>query len=239
MSATDSLWPSCDPDGSRYVTWAPWSKAATSNADLVRVEVFSKIRAISLPSSRFALGAGVLGDLHRLGELQQVPQLARLEVDLLQEAAVAQVEHRRYSSSRWATQNARSARRRYGGAGWAVPTRQRVVADAVAAIEDHPLQGGPRPLVASARSGDSSAIWRERVDPVSAAGQNGEPDIVATDLVEYLIVEVPDLAALASLVPALVELVENRQDPDPRPRRAWRRMRTVTSPRSSSMPSRA
>ena len=28
------------------------------------------------------------------------------------------------------------------------------------------------------------------------------------DLVEYLIVEVPDLSALSSLVPALVELVE-------------------------------
>ena len=34
-----------------------------------------------------------------------------------------------------------------------------------------------------------------------------EPDTVAADLVEYLIVEVPDLGALASLVPALVELV--------------------------------
>ena len=36
-----------------------------------------------------------------------------------------------------------------------------------------------------------------------------ESDTVASDLVEYLIVEVPDLDALASLVPALVELVEN------------------------------
>ena len=34
-------------------------------------------------------------------------------------------------------------------------------------------------------------------------------DTVAADLVEYLIVEVPDLGALASLVPALVELVES------------------------------
>ena len=39
------------------------------------------------------LGAGVLGDLQRLGELQQEPQLLRLEVDLLEEASVAQVEH--------------------------------------------------------------------------------------------------------------------------------------------------
>ena len=45
-------------------------------------------------------------------------------------------------------------------------------------------------------------------------------DTVAADLIEYLIVEVPDLDALASLVPALVELVATRQDPDPRPRRA-------------------
>src|SRR5262249_50123974 len=36
-----------------YVTWAPWSNDATSKAERVRVEVFSKIKAISLPSSRF------------------------------------------------------------------------------------------------------------------------------------------------------------------------------------------
>ena len=35
-----------------------------------------------------------------------------------------------------------------------------------------------------------------------------ESDPVAADLIEYLIVEVPDLHALASLVPALTELVE-------------------------------
>ena len=35
------------------MTWAPWSKAATSKAERVRVEVFSKISAISLPSRRF------------------------------------------------------------------------------------------------------------------------------------------------------------------------------------------
>ena len=44
---------------------------------------------------------------------------------------------------------------------------------------------------------------------MSGAGrQHDEPDTVAADLIEYLIVEVPDLDALASLVPALVELVE-------------------------------
>ena len=32
--------------------WAPWSLAATSKAVRVRVEVFSKIRAMFLPSSR-------------------------------------------------------------------------------------------------------------------------------------------------------------------------------------------
>ena len=43
---------------------------------------------------------------------------------------------------------------------------------------------------------------------MSEAGENhDEPDPVAADLVEYLIVEVPDLGALASLAPALVELV--------------------------------
>ena len=51
VSATDSLWPIWDPEGSRYVTWPPWSKVATSNAARVRVEVFSKISAISLPRS--------------------------------------------------------------------------------------------------------------------------------------------------------------------------------------------
>jgi Family of unknown function (DUF6325) len=34
-----------------------------------------------------------------------------------------------------------------------------------------------------------------------------EPDTVSADLVEYLIVEVPNLGALANVVPALVELV--------------------------------
>ena len=38
------------------------------------------------------LGAGVLGGLQRLARLQQVAQLARGEVDLLEEAAVVQVE---------------------------------------------------------------------------------------------------------------------------------------------------
>ena len=43
---------------------------------------------------------------------------------------------------------------------------------------------------------------------MSATGRgHGEPDPVAADLIEYIIVEVPDLDALASLVPALVELV--------------------------------
>jgi Family of unknown function (DUF6325) len=43
---------------------------------------------------------------------------------------------------------------------------------------------------------------------VSDARRSDEPDTVATDLIEYLIVEVPDLDALAELVPALAELVE-------------------------------
>ena len=38
------------------------------------------------------LGAGVLGHLERLGQLQQEAQFARLEVDLLEKAAVLQVE---------------------------------------------------------------------------------------------------------------------------------------------------
>jgi hypothetical protein len=44
------LVPICDPEGSRYVTCAPWSCAATSKAVRVRVEVFSKISAMFLPA---------------------------------------------------------------------------------------------------------------------------------------------------------------------------------------------
>ena len=49
VSFIDSLWPICDPLGPRYVTWAPWSYAATSNDTRVRVEVFSKMIAMFLP----------------------------------------------------------------------------------------------------------------------------------------------------------------------------------------------
>jgi hypothetical protein len=49
---------------------------------------------------------------------------------------------------------------------------------------------------------------RRRVDPVSDAQKSDGPDTFAADLIEYLIVEVPDLNALSSLVPALAELVE-------------------------------
>ena len=51
VSFTVSLWPMCEPEGPMKVTWAPWSKAATSNAQRVRVESFSKISAISMPTS--------------------------------------------------------------------------------------------------------------------------------------------------------------------------------------------
>ena len=43
---------------------------------------------------------------------------------------------------------------------------------------------------------------------MSDARTSDEPDAVAADLIEYLVVEVPDLGALSSLVPALAELVE-------------------------------
>ena len=52
VSATDSLWPIWLDAGSRTVTWAPWWYAATSNAQRVRVEVFSKTSAIVRPTSR-------------------------------------------------------------------------------------------------------------------------------------------------------------------------------------------
>ena len=51
VSFTDSLWPMCEPLGSRYVTWAPWWWAATSNAQRVRVEAFSKMTATFFSAS--------------------------------------------------------------------------------------------------------------------------------------------------------------------------------------------
>src|SRR5271157_5504453 len=47
-----------------------------------------------------ALRAGVLRDLERLRQLQQVAQLARFEVDLLQKTAIAQIESHVVSSFR-------------------------------------------------------------------------------------------------------------------------------------------
>ena len=58
-----------------------------------------------------ALGAGVLGDLERLRQPQQVPQLGRGEVDLLEEAAVFQVERHGWLPIRFRTRGrARSGR---------------------------------------------------------------------------------------------------------------------------------
>src|SRR5690606_34891347 len=47
-----------------------------------------------LARQTLGLDARVLGHLQRLGEVEQEPQLGRREVDLLEEAAVAQVLHR-------------------------------------------------------------------------------------------------------------------------------------------------
>ena len=52
MSLADSLVPMCEPAGSMYVVAAPWSAAATSKAQRVRVEDFSKISAMFFPRSR-------------------------------------------------------------------------------------------------------------------------------------------------------------------------------------------
>ena len=49
VSAMDSFLPIWLPEGSRYVTPMPRSWPATSKAQRVRVEVFSKIRAMFLP----------------------------------------------------------------------------------------------------------------------------------------------------------------------------------------------
>ncbi|CAM5477049.1 hypothetical protein SALBM135S_04664 [Streptomyces alboniger] len=52
MSLADSLFPMCEPDWSMYVVEAPWSAAATSKAQRVLVELFSKISAMFLPVRR-------------------------------------------------------------------------------------------------------------------------------------------------------------------------------------------
>ncbi len=51
VSLAVSLWPMCEPLGPMKVTCAPWSWAATSNEQRVRVESFSKISAMFLPVS--------------------------------------------------------------------------------------------------------------------------------------------------------------------------------------------
>ena len=52
VSAGDSLWPNWLELPSIWVTWAPCWCAATSKAHLVRVDVFSKIRAMFIPDRR-------------------------------------------------------------------------------------------------------------------------------------------------------------------------------------------
>ena len=85
------------------------------------------------------LAPGVLGDLQRLRQLQEEAQLAGLEVDLLDEAAIAQVEHRENSFPAWRwspdrpwptggviSRMLRDALRLCGGSGYPRPTRARV-----------------------------------------------------------------------------------------------------------------
>ena len=67
------------------------SNAATSNAERVRVEVFSKIRAISLPSSRFTSVPAYLAIFSASDSWSRNRSSLGIEIDLLQEAAVAEV----------------------------------------------------------------------------------------------------------------------------------------------------
>jgi hypothetical protein len=88
----DSLCPICDPVGSRYVTCAPWSCAATSNAVRVRVEVFSKDQRDVLACQVLPFVTAVLGGLEIGREPEEELQLLGREVELLEEAPVPKVE---------------------------------------------------------------------------------------------------------------------------------------------------
>ncbi len=85
-----------------------------------------------LARQTLALGARVLGDLERLGQLQQEPQLLRREVDLLEKAAIAQVVHlipfRPPPCPGRPLLERLRAPSTYGRAGWCGPTPGRVVA---------------------------------------------------------------------------------------------------------------
>ncbi len=78
VSFTDSLWPIWEPVGSRYVVEAPWSAAATSKAQRVRVEVFSKISAMFRTAQPLHLGARPLAAFEPGGQLDQAAELRGL-----------------------------------------------------------------------------------------------------------------------------------------------------------------
>ena len=54
MSFIDSLCPICDPSGPKYVTCAPWSYAATSKAQRVRVD--AERRTLEMAELRYRGG---------------------------------------------------------------------------------------------------------------------------------------------------------------------------------------
>ena len=74
------------------VTCAPWSKAATSNAQRVRVESFSKISAISLPTSFCSSRPSRLAAFSSAARSMQVRDLLGREVGQPQEVPAAQVD---------------------------------------------------------------------------------------------------------------------------------------------------
>jgi hypothetical protein len=75
----------------------------------------------------------------------------------------------------------------------------------------HPLWGGPRRPVVEARFVTTTVNVAERVrgHPVTDASKPADRSHkVTSDLVEYVIVAVPDQDSLATVVPALAELVQ-------------------------------
>ncbi len=90
VSAGDSLWPSWEELPSIWVTWAPCWWAATSKALRVRVEVFSKIRAMFMPPRSWRSVPALRAAFSSPVRLSSSRHCAGAEVLLLEEVPAGQ-----------------------------------------------------------------------------------------------------------------------------------------------------
>ena len=93
VSFIDSFWQMCEPVAPMYVTCAPWSYAATSKAERVRVESFSNSERDRLALEAPLLAAVALRRLELGRELEHVQQLVAREVRERQEVPAGQLGH--------------------------------------------------------------------------------------------------------------------------------------------------